>query len=229
MALNLDVFKKGKSVYWIIGAIVLFVIFYLLASGGSKSTGSGAVTTSVINSGPSDAQLAAGAAVQTAQIQASVAANESAAQVAAIQSQTNAQVAIATLQFQGDLANTQAGADVAKYVAALDANVATSSFTAQTNALQIQSEYSFATAKVAAETDLAKNYQNNTLLLNQLQTNAAMFHDQVQGLNFQALVGQIGAVKSNDRDNAFALAAASLQPGGTSYHDSGSGSFTTTG
>jgi len=225
MKFNWAVFKKGKAIYWVVGAVVLFVIFYLLASGGSKSsgdtasTGAGGITT--INPGPSDAQLAAAAGITQAQLAANAATTQSNAELAAKQSDNAAAVAIANLQYQGSLADTQAGADVAKYLAATDAATNSLALTEQTRQMQIQGEYSFATAKVAAETNLAGQALQAQVLTTQLVTQAQMFGKsldantqalQIQSQNLvdQSLIAQIPTLKKKNRDDALLALASSF-------------------
>jgi len=250
MKFNMKVFNKGKPIYWIIGGIFIFVVFYYFISKGSaapsNSSGSGITT---INAGPSDTAIAAQAGVAMAQIQANAQVDQSNAALIAAKDANAASVAITAYQFQGDLAATQAGADVAKYLGALDAQVQVAGLTAQTAWINTQSEYSFATAKVAAETDYAKakltadsnlaqwalnadvlKTQLNTqaeIATTQLTTQAQMFTTQIEGLTQQSLISQISSAPEVDRDNLIALMAASLTGTGITYSDRGSGSFTT--
>lgn len=201
MKINWQVFKKGKPIYWIIGAIVLFVIFYLLASGGSKSSGSSSGGVTTVNTGPSDAQVAAGAQVQMAQLQAQAAVNAASANLAAEQTQANAAVAVATLQAQNDALATTIGGDVAKYTANLDATVQQSAITAQMQAIQTQAEYSFATAKTAAETNIAIQQINANVFANQLEANNEALRIQSKNLVDQTLIAQIPSLKKKNRDD----------------------------
>jgi len=234
MKFNWAVFKKGKAVYWVIGAIVLFVIFYLLASGGSKSSSSGASTNAggvtTINSGPTDAQIAAAASISAAQIQANAQTNQSNADLAALKEQVAGQVAIATLQTQSQLADTAAGSDVAKYLASVQAGAQTFALTEQTRQMALQGEYSLETAKVAAETDLAGQALQAGVLVHQLDTNASMFNASIaantaalkiqsDNITMQGLISQAGNLKKKDRDEYLEILAGTSLGGGVNYYN----------
>lgn len=219
MKLNFAIFKKGKPLYWIIGGIVVFVFFYLIFNKGSSSAGSsggGGITT--INSGPSDAQIAAATQIGVAQI----AANTQNAQIAGA-------VAIATLQQQGQLQQTYAAADLAKFTAGLDAATASKTLDTQLEIAGLNAEYNFSTAKLAADVTRDQFLSNERIVKGQLETNAAMFKDQVDALKFQSMVGAIQFAPEVDRDNMLALLAATSSGTSLSYYDAGSGSFAVNG
>ena len=179
MKLNFKIFKKGKPIYWVIGGVVLFVIFYMIASkGAGGSASSGGVTT--ISPGPSDAQVAAGVALQTATINANaqMAQINAAAQVQMNQNQTDYE--IAKLAAANQSAETQAAADVAKYTSTLDAQTQSQYLTTQQNLMEIQGEYSVSTAKVASQTQLGLAEMQAAMFNKQLETNAQMFSDQLK-------------------------------------------------
>lgn len=189
MKLNFSFLKKGKTIYWIVGAVVLFVVFYLIASRGSSSENVGGITT--ITAGPSDAQVAAATQLAMANIQASIASNQTAAELAALKEQSARDVALGALQQTIDLANTEAGK-----------TVALANFNAQKEIAALQGEYDVATARVASETEIKSNQIQADMFASQLEANRQMFADQVSALNTQALIGQIGNLKKKNRDEA---------------------------
>lgn len=145
---NWKVFKKGKTLYWILGAVVLFVIFYLVASGGSKSSGSGSSGVTVMNAGPTDAQVAASAQAQMAQISGHY-------QLAALTAQADRDVAVATISANAATAQNTAAAQTAQNIAALQAGVQTADINAALEATRIQSEFSLETSRVAGQLNLS--------------------------------------------------------------------------
>lgn len=222
MKLNFKVFKKGKALYWILGGIFLFVLFYWLINRGGSS-GSTGITT--INAGQSDAQVAAGAQVQLATIAANTQANNA-----------SAQVALAQLSLQGTLAQTAAAADVAKYTAALDAQSQTAYYTAQQNIAALNGQYGLETARVTSETILGQAQIQSDTLTNQMQIQAQMFNQQLaatqqiistqaQASIYNSLINQISNAKPNDRDNLVALISGEFSGAPISYQDRTSGSF----
>lgn len=88
-------FSYVKQKPWLFVAIVLIfgTIFWLLFNRGASASQSGVVTA-----GKSDAQIAAEAQLGMAQIQAGIAAGQTAAQLAAIQSQGDIAIALATME-----------------------------------------------------------------------------------------------------------------------------------
>jgi len=247
MHLNMQVFKHGKPIYWIIGAVIIFVIFWKVASGSSKSSGTGTITT--VSSGPTDAQVNAAAGVSAAQLQANaeiasqqIAANAQIAggelALAAQRDVTAGGVATATLEQQAHIYDTSAAADVAHYTAGLDANVALAGINAQQAIAFNQNEYSFATARVAAETSLASQeiqagvIRSSFDLQSHLSDNQALVFNTASNNQRIAYVageafGNLDKVKANDRDNIAALALAASTGTAITYRDASSGSFTT--
>lgn len=192
MKLNFKIFKKGKPVYWIVGGIVLFVIFYMITSKGASSS-SGGITT--INSGPSDTAIAANAQMAMAQLQYGSA-------VTAQANQANADVAIATLAANTQMAQIAASADAAKYVANLDANTQAQYLTTQRDIASTNAEYSLETARIAADTTLGTYQIQADMFGHQLDTNTEMLQIQSQNLIAQSLIAQIPSLKKGDRDAA---------------------------
>lgn len=224
MKFNLAIFKKGKPIYWILGGIALFVLFYWIVSRGSSGASSSG-GTSVIQTGPSDAQVAAQSQLALAQMQTQ-------AGVTTAQNQNNADIAIATLQAQVALANTQASADVAKYTAGLDASTQAGYIAAQQHMMemqvagataqtQIQAQYGVETATIAAQSVLDQANVQAAMFGKQLDTNSKMFTAQLNAANFQSMVAQVGNVKANDRDNMLALLAASNSGSSLNFADPG--------
>lgn len=192
MKMNFAVFKKGKPIYWVIGGIVVFALFYLMFNKGAGS--SSGITT--VNAGPSDAAVAAST------------------QLALAQTNANAGVAVATLQYNGQLAQTQAAADVAKYTANLDAATSAATLDTQKAIAAINAEYSLDTAKVAAETNIAQWTLNANVLTTQLQTNAQMFSDSMKASVVNNLVA--AAAQSPHSDIALATIGGELTGSGFS-------------
>lgn len=154
MKFNWKIFKKGKPIYWIIGAVFLFVIFYLISSGGSKATtSSGGITT--INTGPSDAQVAASSQIALAQISAQAMQSQAALEYQAVQERTAGEVAIATLDIQSRLAESRLASETALGLGSQQITGQLAAINAQMKSAEMQAEYSFATAKMASETNLA--------------------------------------------------------------------------
>lgn len=204
MKLNFAVFKKGKPFVWIIGALVLFVIFYMFINRGGSSGG-----VVVQNSGPSDAAINASAALT------------------AKQSDNSAQVAIATLAYNGQVAQTQAQADIAKYVAGLDAATQSKYLDTQIALAAFDLQGGIAQAQIAANVTHDINLTQMQMFHDQMAANASMFDTQMKAATFSVLAGTIGTLKANDRDNAFALLTSNISGQDITYLDKSSGSFST--
>lgn len=202
--LNLQVFKKGKPIFWIIGGVVVFVVFYLMFNKGSGGASTG--TTTVMQSGPSEAlqaaSLQASTAIQAAQISANVEATKIGAERDA--NVLAAQVALAQLSSGEHVALEQLEADRA----AMELNASTNLLVNEQNL-----NYGLETARLAANTELGRKQIDANLLTQQLATNAAMFSEQLaanvhmfdtqsDNLIKQSIIGQVGSLKKGDRDNA---------------------------
>jgi hypothetical protein len=176
--LSLRVFKQGKPIYWVIGGVVIFVLFYLMFRGKSApATG----TTTYATTGPSEAlqaqQLAAGIATQQASLAAGV-------QVQGLQEQQN----VAAMALTASLANIDAGRVVS--LAGIDAQKAADAENASAN-IQINRDnlsYTLDTAQVAANTQIGIATINANEVNHQLDTNAAMFADQLKQLTAGQLI-----------------------------------------
>lgn len=190
---NLKVFKQGKPIYWIVGAVVLFVLFYFMLNKSAPAAGG----TQYVSTGPSEALQAAQlqAGIQSAQIQAS--ANVEAGKIAAA---NNA----AVLSSQVALAQLSSGEKVALFQLARDADVA--ALNAETN-LQIASQtmaYNLESARVASQTAIDMRAMETQLLKDQMNANAQMFAAQSNNLITQTLISATSNLKKKDRDDALA-------------------------
>jgi len=186
MKLNFSIFKK-KAVWWGLGALVIFYIFYRLISGGSSSA-----TVVASNSGPSDAAIQANAAQSMAALQYG-------AQTTAAQTQANAEVAMAQLSANSTNIQTQAAVDLGKYTAGLDAQTQAAALTTQQNIAAINAEYSFDTAKVTAATNIAQWGIMANMMNTQTIANAAVQSQFIQASTYQAIAATIPSVKERDR------------------------------
>lgn len=166
---------KSKWVFYALGAIILFAVFYRLASG----SGSSASTTATTSTGVSDAQYAA-------QLQAQLQGASINASLSAANMQAQRDIAVATLQANSADNTTQAYADTQKYLAATQAGTDAATIAANLAATRVQSEYGLADAEVASQTQLglkqidanqfiAQVQSNNDITKTQLATNAYMF------------------------------------------------------
>ena len=202
MAVTFSVFKK-KPLLWGGGAIFLFIIFYLMFNKSASSGASGGSVTTV-NTGPSDAAIAASTQLQLAQVQAGAAIQQS-------QAESAAAIAIATLSAQVALAENSAGADVAKYLAQSEANTTGQYLNIQKEIAAINAEYSYDTAKVASETALGLQESQQEMFEKQLNSNVQMLDIQSKNLISQSLIAQIPSLKKKNRDEALISLAGTLQ------------------
>lgn len=210
--INLRVFKQGKPIYWIIGGIVVFVLFYMLFNRGAPATAGGGTT--VVQSGPSEAMQIAGmqtaAAIQSAQI----AANIEALRVQGERDQ-------AALAGQVALAQLASGERVA--LETLNAEREAAAINAQTNLLINEQtiNYNLESARLASETQLGLRQIDANLISGQLDAQAEMFRDQLaanmamyqiqsQNLIAQTAFSQIGNLKKKNRDEALAYLASAF-------------------
>lgn len=234
MKINWAVFKKGKPVYWIVGAVVVFVVFYMIASKGSgaaKSSGASAGGVTTISTGPSDAQISAAAGISAAQIQANATVAQGQLALAAQKDGNAAGVAVASLGAQVDMASIIASSETALGLGRMEQSIQLAGITAQQNISQINAEYSFATARVAAETNLATTQIQADMVNNSFATQERI----AQGQNATTIAlsnnqtkafiaaSALNSVLPVDRDN---IAAIILADGNSlKYTDRGSGSF----
>lgn len=201
MKLNFKVFKS-KPVWYILGGLVAFYVFYRIASGGSSG-----ITT--VNSGPSDAAVQASTALQMANLQYG-------AQTTQMQTQANAAVAIEQLHANSANYQTQASVDLGKYTAALDAQTQAAYMTVQQNIAALNAQYSLDTAKVAAETNIAQWGIMANVMNTQTVANAAVQSQFIQASTFQALAATIPSLK--ERDRSIGLGELTSAMTGQAYH-----------
>jgi len=218
MKLNFKVFKKGKPIYWIVGAIALFVVFYLIVNKGGGGSSEGGVN--VYSGGPSDAQVAMSGQIAMAQIQANAATGQTMAEVAAIDKAAQRDIAIATIGGNVELANIAAGREIS--LLGIQQSYATemANIDAQKQIYGLQAEYALEGAKVASEYAFKQQAVNAAVVMHQLDTNAAMFSRQAESLEKQSLYNTVSTLKKKDRDNVLiALETGNL----TKYADGGGG------
>lgn len=229
--ISLRVFKKGKPIFWIIGAVLVFVIFYMMFNkGGSaaRPAASGGGMT-VVNSGPSEAlqiaSMQAGAATQQLQLQAGIEAGR-------IQA-TREQNALA-----GTVALAQLASGEKVSLASIDADRFAAGLNAQTNLLinEQNLSYSLESARVAGDTAIAMRSLDVGVMTHQMDTQAAMFAEQldanrdmyaIQSHNLitQAAIGQIGSLKKKNRDEALTAIYSSATGTPNTYVPQGGGGF----
>lgn len=184
MKMNWKVLKEPK---FIIGGIVLFfVVLYMLNKSGSTSSG----TVTAAPAPPVDNTI------PLAQISASVANNQTAAALQAIQNQDATQIALATVganssDYQANLAATIAAAGITEqgYEANLAAQISQAGIAAQSHAADLQYETNLATinatvniAQIGAAVSTYAIGQNTAL-----QT--ALAADQVQAMKTSEIIG----------------------------------------
>lgn len=199
MKLNLKMFKSNTA-YWVIGAILLFGVFFYMASKGGWGASSSGDTTLATTPDPNALAMAQlNAQTQIAQGQISQQANSDT---------LNANTSVALAQLA---AGVQVTEDQLGYNATLASIQAQQTMNAQNNT------YSLDTAKVAADNNvdlatisrqaqadilnqqIALNGQNTGLLEYQLQTNQQMFNEQLRSSNISDLAAtgsQIGTSSS---------------------------------
>lgn len=173
----------------IVGAIV--VLYFLVGSGGSSGG------TVVAQSGPTDAEVQAGAALNMAQISASVQQAGFSAQLAATQSNNNTQVQIAGLSAQ-----------VANYQTEQAANVQEAGISAQkeVSLAGIQSQQVISLANAATEAQIVSLNNQTTQVGYQEQTKQLQA---VEGANVQIAQAYTTAQVQTAKINANAAKHAS--------------------
>lgn len=199
--MSLRIFKKGKPIYWVIGAVVVFVAFYMLFSGGSKSSSGGGGNIVVQQSGPSEA-----AQLQAAQISAQLQSAQISGNIEAMRVQSEAALG----QRSVELALAELSANQAFATQRLIADSEIANLNAETN-LAINRDnlaYGADTAQLAAQTQVALRSMDIGLLNNQMATNARLFERQSAALVQQSLIQQVGSLKKKDRDTALAAITA---------------------
>jgi len=218
MKLNLQVFKKHAG-WWLGGAVVIFLFFYLRANAAANAANVAASSgTSVVDPNV----LAAQTQIATAQLAANT-------QLGTINAQANAATTIAQLQAQQSIDNTGVAAQVAEYTANIQGNTNIAGITAQQNIAQINAQAGVDTAQIASQTLLGQTQIQAGEFQAQVTSNQNMFLAAVQNQTTQALINQVGNLLPVDRDNGLALLASTITGTPTNYYDAGSGSFSTGG
>lgn len=202
--ISLRVFQKGKPIFWIIGAVVVFVLFYLMANRRSDASAGGGMT--VVQSGASEAMQIAGmqtaASIQTAQIGASVEAariqgeqnrNVLASQVAIAQLMSGERVALETISADREAANLNAATNLA---------INEQNTTYALESARLASETSIGLKGIDAAIVMHQLDTNAEMFGKQLDTNAMMFAEQSRNLIATTALGQIQTLKKKNRDEA---------------------------
>lgn len=212
--ISLRVFQKGKPIFWIIGGVVVFVVFYMLFNRGAPAASASGGGSTVVQTGPSENLQIAGMQM-AGQIQAAqIAANIEALRVQGQRDQ-------AALAGQVALAQLGSGERIALETLAADREAAV--LNAQTNLLinEQTANYNLESARLASETTLGLRQIDANLVSNQLSTQAAMFRDQLtanmamyetqsRSLIATTALGQIQNLKKKNRDEALTAITASL-------------------
>ncbi len=219
MKMNLKVFKKGKPIYWVIGAVILFVIFYLVASRGAggntaaKGTAGGVVS---YNAGPSDAQIMAASQISAMQIEANAATNMSAMELAKFQEEASAAVTIAAMENSLNALAVNAEQALGELAYNTDLTIGLASIDAQKEANYLQAEYSITTARIASDTELGLRNIDRAMFADQLDNNRAMLEIQSENMIAQTALSQVGTLKKKDRDNTLQMLARQFSSGDNS-------------
>lgn len=201
MKINWAYLKKPSV---LIGAVVLFfILLFLLNKGGGASAGTSGTT--VVNSGPSDAQVAASTQLALAQLSAGVQNNALSIDYAKSQDANDTQLALAqvaaalqtqNLTVQQNIANETIAANVhgmdLQYQGLVNQNA--------TALAQAQAQYNYGLASQAVNANLQQNLA--TISAN---TTVTLSQQQLQAYEFGTLASTIPTLKSGKRDNAFAL------------------------
>lgn len=224
MKFNVAYVKKNPVMFGAIFLVFGLLIWLLINRGSSSDSG-----TTYVNQGPSEAlqaaQLQTGAAIQAKQIDASVQTAMGAMQLEALSRQIQGQAAIATMEQSYRMAELSENAGLSKLQiqaslqalsAQLDNNLA---ITNSNNSFMI----GYATTVQEAATQQTAINAAVQMHLSDNQTEA--FKAQAKAMAVGALASQIGNVKANDRDNAFAALAGTISGGGLTYTDGSSGTF----
>jgi hypothetical protein len=193
--LSLRVFKKGKPIYWIGGAVIVFVLFYMLFNRGAGSAASGGTT--VVSTGPSEAMQMAGLQASTAIATANIGAGVEAARIAAQRDSQGLQAQIALAQL---VSGERVALETLEYQRAMGTLSAS-------NELKLNEQnitYALESARVAGETTMGLRKMEMDMFSEQLATNAAMFAIQSENLITQSMIAQVSSLKSKDRDTALA-------------------------
>lgn len=211
--LSLRVFKQGKPIYWIIGAVFVFVVFYLMFNRGSGASGS-----QVVQTGPSEAMQIAALQAGASQAAVQSAANIEAARIQASREQ-------AALGAQVALAQLASGEKVALEQLALESGLGFANIQANILINDANISYALESARIASETQIGLRQIDVDLLNAQLEAQTHMFEVQSQNLLYQSLIGQTGSLKKKNRDEYAAYLASLMSGQQTAYIPQRSGGF----
>lgn len=209
MKFSVEYVKKNPVLFG--GILLVFgVLFYLYLNRGAA----GSSSTTVVSSGPTDAQLAAQTQLGIAQIGAN-------AQTAGY----NAQIGLAAQQGANDFALAQLARDVDLAQIAADATTSAQSINAQLVALHEQ-----ITGQVqmnANNNSFQLDYAKTTYSAAQAQTDAnialqeKLSGDQLKAYQTGILFNSIAMAPEVDRDNLIALAAGVTTGSAVNYYQNG--------
>lgn len=201
-------YLKKPSV--LIGAVVLFFIllFLLNRSGGSASSGQ-----TVVNQGPSDAQVAAQTQLALATISAGLQGQAIQVDYAKSQNSNETQIALATMAAALQTQDTAAQRDIAAQTVA-----------AQVHGLDLQYQTALANNNFAL--DYAQQQFNYGIATTAINANlqAGLSKDQLTAYGFNVAGGAIASAKSGDRDQLTAQLIASMTGAGVNYEPGNRGS-----
>lgn len=183
------------------GAIFLVfgLLLWMLLSRGASSSGNTTVTTPQ----PSDAAIAAGVALQQAQIGASTQVAMGQLSLAANQQNNDSQVTLATLALQAQMAQIQSDHDLNN--TQIEASVGALSMQLANNLAITHDNNQFMI-------DYAKNAQDAATT--QVQINAALSAqlsaDQLKAYTVGSMLSAVGTVKAGDRDQVLMYVAGTI-------------------
>ena len=182
------------------GAIVLVfgVLFWMLLN-HKASAGSGGGTT-VVQSGPSDAQVAAGVQLQEAQLAANTQVALAQISAGANSANNDSQERLAALALQGHLTDVQANYNLGEQQ--ITASV-------QSLAMQLKNNLDITNSNNSFMLDYAKNAQDAATAQLMIGANLQeqLSADQLAAFKFQSLASVIPTLKEGKRDNAFGVLA----------------------
>ena len=195
---NLKVFKKGSPWLWAGGAVILFIVFYLIASKRSPEESQGGYN--VYNPGPSDAQVATAAQITMAQIAANAQTSQANAELAALNQQGQVALGIAQLENQLGVYAIEQQAQIDLLRAENDLSAELAYFDFQRDSIESQTQYFIDSAKIASSEAIAMR-----------EIDRAMFNDQLEASLSANLIGQVGTLKKKDRDETLQILAGNIQ------------------
>lgn len=176
MKINTQIFKNKWFLY-AAGGIVVFAVFYRLASSGQSENAPQIVT---VGATPDPATAAVQGQIAMAQIGANAQIASAGYEYQAAALQANRDIALGTLQADNMAAETAAFADLQKYIAANESAVAMTALDAELQAIRTQAEFNLDAAEVAGSTQIALKEVEAAQFITQLTTNAQMFDSQLR-------------------------------------------------